>query len=273
MFPIQRSGRVIMRGALGTIATTRPQATRFLSTTVAVAMPRKRIAQIESDYDIDNLEEFQFDDHTTFGHHFLHQVREVRGYLRRVKYELPALKEHATPYKPPTDQQILRFQTITHIGEDHPLDKKIVLTVQLNDLCRVAELNEDHRHKLLLLCGTRYNARTGVITFASERFPNRAQNKRYLSDLLDQLIVEAKDEKDLFKDIPLSAVTNARHQPKPDLKFPLEWLRPTNPEAEAEVEQLRQRQTTAPTTDAHANHHSFAAATASSSSSSSSSSS
>jgi small subunit ribosomal protein S35 len=78
------------------------------------------------------------------------------------------------------------------LGEAHPLDKKSVLTVNIDDLCRVAQLNEVHRHKLLLLCGTRYNPQTGIITMASEQFPHRAQNKRYLSDLLDKLIAEAK---------------------------------------------------------------------------------
>jgi hypothetical protein len=90
MFRVRSSYRTLMQCVAS--ASTSTCTARTLSTTAAVAMPRKRIAQIESDYDIENLDEFQFDDHTTFGHHFLHQVREVRGYLRRVRYELPGLK-------------------------------------------------------------------------------------------------------------------------------------------------------------------------------------
>ncbi|RKP07042.1 mitochondrial ribosomal subunit protein-domain-containing protein [Thamnocephalis sphaerospora] len=196
------------------------------------------------DYDVKELEEYQYDDHTTFGHHLLRQVREVRGYLRRVQQELPTLQKYATPYRPPTEQQILRFQTITHLGEEeHPLDAKVVLTVQLNALCRVAKLSDTERHKLLLLCGPRYDQASGELRFSCERFPSRVQNKRYLSDLLDKVIAEAKNGEDTFADIPLTAVTNPRKVPVEKPKFPVEWLRPSTEAAAEEVEQIKAQST------------------------------
>jgi hypothetical protein len=64
---------------------------QFTQSAVLLAR-RKRSAQLEADYDIQYLEEYQYDDHTTFGHHLLHQVRQVRSYLRRIKQELPTFK-------------------------------------------------------------------------------------------------------------------------------------------------------------------------------------
>lgn len=43
------------------------------------------------EWNIEDLEEYGYDDHTSLGHHILDQVREVRRYLRLEKYELPKL--------------------------------------------------------------------------------------------------------------------------------------------------------------------------------------
>jgi small subunit ribosomal protein S35 len=102
------------------------------------------------------------------------------------------LTEYVTPYRPPADEQILRFQRIRHLGEEHPLDAKAVMTVKLDALCRVAQLDEKQRHKFILLCASHYNQATGELRFSCERFPTYNQNKRYLSDILDRVLDEVK---------------------------------------------------------------------------------
>jgi small subunit ribosomal protein S35 len=98
------------------------------------------------------------------------------------------LIEHAKPFVPPTDSQILRFKTHNYMGEPHPVESKCVLNVKVDLL----GLNDQERHKLLVLSGPRYNPESGELTLSSEKFPYVNQNKKYLSDLLDKLIAEAK---------------------------------------------------------------------------------
>jgi len=46
-------------------------------------------------------------------------------------------------------------------------------------------------HKFKLLCGTRYDPETDVVHMSSEQYPYPAQNKRWLSDKLDEMIEAA----------------------------------------------------------------------------------
>jgi hypothetical protein len=54
------------------------------------------------------------------------------------------------------------------------------------------KLSATEKHKLLLLSGSRYNVNTDELAMSSERFPHRKQNKKYLLDVLNKLIAEAK---------------------------------------------------------------------------------
>lgn len=54
-----------------------------------------------------------------------------------------------------------------------------------------------------------------------ENFEHPTQNKRYLSDLVDSLIVEAKDTKDTFEDVPFDF---RHHKPKIRPRFPQNWV-------------------------------------------------
>lgn len=96
--------------------------------------------------------------------------------------------EHAKPFVPPTQSQILRFKTHNYMGESHPVESKCVLNVKVNLL----GLNDQERHKLLVLSGPRYNPESDELALSSEKFPYVNQNKKYLSDLLDKLVAEAK---------------------------------------------------------------------------------
>ncbi|KAF9192744.1 hypothetical protein BGZ51_004912 [Haplosporangium sp. Z 767] len=172
--------------------------------------------------DISNLEEFKFDDSTTVGHDSLENQREVRKYLRITKYELPKLKAYVKPFQPPSKTQILRFRTSTYIGEiNHPAAPKVVLTVDTKSL----PLTNAELHKFLLLVGSRYDPVKEQIKMSCEKFQDRSQNFKWLSDTLDKLINEAKKEPEAVSDMPLDLRYAAKHM-KPKLRFPKEWNRP-----------------------------------------------
>ncbi|KAH8552942.1 mitochondrial ribosomal subunit protein-domain-containing protein [Umbelopsis sp. PMI_123] len=200
--------------------TTKVGITRALSSSAVQNVGRQRPGRrSEHPFDVDNMEKFNFDDQTTIGHELFDNIREVRSYLRKAKYEIPKLSEHAKPFVPPNSSQILRFKTQNYMGEPHPVESKCVLNVKVDLL----GLTDQERHKLLVLSGPRYNPETGELTLSSEKFPYVKQNKKYLSDLLDKLIVESKDTSDTFADIPL----DTRHvKSKKKLEFPAEWARP-----------------------------------------------
>ncbi|CAG8513827.1 11923_t:CDS:2 [Ambispora gerdemannii] len=193
------------------------------------------VSRAYAGYDVEKLDEYKFDDMTSAGQEILSAQREVRKYLRKAKYELPHLKKFAEAFNPPAEKQILRFQREYLIGEKSPIKKKVKLTFSLSDLITHANLTPVQAHKFILLCGTHYNLPKwttkfnkdefpyqGELKFVCEKFPYHAQNKKYLSDLLDRLIKEAKDETDTFEDIPI----DLRHikKRKPKLCYPKEWL-------------------------------------------------
>jgi putative ribosomal protein len=74
------------------------------------------------------------------------------------------------------------------MGEYHPAEKKVVVEFAPKDL----GLTEVQTDKLRKLVGTRYNPTKDSIKMSCESFGQPAQNKRYLSDLVDKLIAEAK---------------------------------------------------------------------------------
>ena len=53
-----------------------------------------------------------------------------------------------------------------------------------------------------------------------ESFETQAQNKRYLGDLVDTLLTEARDTSDMFEDVPLDF---RHHKFKRTPQFPEEW--------------------------------------------------
>ena len=111
------------------------------------------------------------------------------------------------------------------MGETHPAANKIVLQFCTADL----PLTPAQRTKLIKLVGVRYNPQTDLVKMSSEMFETQAQNKRYLGDLVDTLMAEAKDEKDMFEDIPLDF---RHHKFKRKPEFPEAWKR-TNSKLEA----------------------------------------
>ncbi|KAG0911662.1 hypothetical protein G6F57_009364 [Rhizopus arrhizus] len=177
-------------------------------------------------FDVDNMPRFEFDDQTTLGHNLFDNIRQVRQYLRKTEFELPKLNVYAKPFEAPSSDQILKFKSHTYLGEGHPVERKVVLSVKVDDL----KLNDTEKHKFLLLSGPRYHVDTEELIMSSERFPKRQQNKKFLIDTLNKLIKEAKDTKDTFADVPLNLP-----KPKTRLEFPKEWLK--KPESDSSLAQ------------------------------------
>lgn len=128
-------------------------------------------------------------------------------------------------------EHVLRFRYTTYMGEDHPAAKKIVLEFCPSDL---PGLTPAQRTKLIKLVGVRYNPETDVVKMSSEMFETQAQNKRYLGDLVDTLMSEARDASDMFEDVPLDF---RHHRFKKKVEFPEEWK--LTPARRAQLEQER----------------------------------
>ena len=148
---------------------------------------------------------------------------------------ISSLSELAKPFTPPTKEQPLRFRYTTYMGETHPAAKKIVVEFCTRDL---PGLTEAQRIKLIKLVGVRYNPETDLVKMSSEMFETQAQNKRYLGDLVDTLITEAKDSTDTYEDVPLDF---RHHKYKPKLEFPEAWKLTAERKAQLEVERQQKR--------------------------------
>lgn len=171
----------------------------------------------EEEQDSGEDPKFEGDDIPSLGHGELEQHREMRHYARLAAWEMPLLSKLAKPFAPPSIDQPLRFRYTNYMGEAHPGSKKIVLEFCTRDL---GVLTEPQRIKLVKLVGSRYNPENDIVKMSSEMFETPAQNKRYLGDLVDTLIEEAKDETDMFEDVPLDF---RHHKFKPKREFPEEW--------------------------------------------------
>ncbi|KAL8684007.1 MAG: hypothetical protein Q9186_000037 [Xanthomendoza sp. 1 TL-2023] len=178
-------------------------------------------------------EDFDGDDITSTAHGELEQHREIREYARIAAWEMPMLSKLAKPFVLPSKDKPLRFRYTTYMGETHPAAKKIVLEFCTRDL---PDLTEAQRIKLVKLVGVRYNPDTDLVKMSCEMFETQAQNKRYLGDLVDTLMAEAKDASDMFEDVPLDF---RHHKPKPKFEFPEKWK--LTEERKAQLEENRRQ--------------------------------
>lgn len=187
--------------------------------------------------------EFENDDITSTAHGELEQHREMREYARIMAWDMPLLYsrvslhlpedlcvmgattrtmadielDHIQPFQAPTAAQPLRFRYTTYLGEEHPAARKVVLTFSPQAL---PDLTEVQTNKLIKLLGVRYNPSTKSAKISCELHPTPAQNKRYLGDLLEKLLTEARDGEDTFEDVPFDF---RHHKPREEHLFPEEW--------------------------------------------------
>lgn len=141
----------------------------------------------------------------------------VVNHSRKFLLLLTCPTEFAKPFQPPTEATPLRFRYTTYMGEVHPAAKKVVVQFCTKDM---PNLTEAQRTKLIKLVGPRYNPDTDAVKISCEKFEAAAQNKRYLGDLVNKLLDEARTGADKFEDIP---VDSRHHQSKKRPEFPEEW--------------------------------------------------
>ncbi|KAF3089295.1 37S ribosomal protein S24, mitochondrial [Orbilia oligospora] len=175
--------------------------------------PSKR----EDDDDMDPMMwSWNATDMSSMAHDDLEEHREARKYARLAVYDMPRLSKFVKPFKVPTAAEVLRFRYTTHMGVSHPTNNKVVMECCPEDL----GLTRVQTDKLIKLCGARYNPTTKLLKFSCEMFEHQHQNKRWLSELVDKLIIEAKDDTDTFEDVPFDF---RHHKFKPQPSFPKEW--------------------------------------------------
>jgi len=161
----------------------------------------------------------------------LEHHREMRHYARLAAWEMPLLSKFAKPFVPPTNDEPMRFRYTTYMGEQHPAEKKVSLEFCTMDM---PDLTGIQRAKLVKLAGVRYKPETDIVKMSCEMYPSQAQNKRYLGDLVNNMLREARDPTDTFEDVPFDL---RHHKPSPKPKFPEEWK--MTKERRAELEKIR----------------------------------
>ncbi|KAJ2651504.1 37S ribosomal protein S24, mitochondrial [Coemansia sp. RSA 1250] len=196
---------------------TRPQ---LKASAMAARKEHSQIYEEEDQFfDLEEMTEWEYDDHHTFGHLLLDSVRDVRKYLRQIQFEHPTLAKHAKPFQPPPKQNILQFERSFTMGEKYlAQDRKAVLRVKVAQL----GLKDLELRKFLLLAGVRYNPETDELKMSESREATSLLNKKRLADTLVSLITEAKKKDDMFADVPLEF---SYHKYKPNPALPAEWLR------------------------------------------------
>jgi small subunit ribosomal protein S35 len=166
---------------------------------------------IRAQWSADDLVENE-NDATSAGHLYLLQQRQNLHYLRLIEHEMPKLVAFRKSFVPPTSETPLVVRSMSYGGEEHPVTVKRAVTVAVSQL----PLNNKHAiYKFRLLVGPRWtptppkdsgirlgeNAEHGYVKISCEDFPEPAMNLKWVSDRLDDLINEANNESDRFKDI------------------------------------------------------------------------
>ncbi|KAK9842356.1 hypothetical protein WJX81_008251 [Elliptochloris bilobata] len=119
--------------------------------------------------------------------------------LQRVLEERPDMADmlEVIPPQPPRPDALPILHWETHMvlaaGPDgwvHPASRKAKLWVNLQDLQAETYLTDAALQHIALVCGPRYNHRSGCITLTTERHAHREDNRRELLRWLHLLIAE-----------------------------------------------------------------------------------
>ncbi|KAJ9080903.1 37S ribosomal protein S24, mitochondrial [Entomophthora muscae] len=163
----------------------------------------------------------------SFALYHIRQIKYIRMFQRKAKFEAPKLKEHLEKFIPPGKNEYVQFLNVTHLGEEHELDKKSVMIIKLNELADRNIFTPEQTHKLLLICQNHYFRESNLLRFSSKAFPTLDQNKLHLAKLWKKIVKEVKDTTDMFGDIPLPAYkpkSSHNRLTKEQIEFPKEWL-------------------------------------------------
>lgn len=179
----------------------------------------------EDDEDVMEDFEFEGDDISTPAHQELDMARDVRQLLRVSAFDMPMLWKYRQPWQKPDLQKTpLMFKYTTYMGEPHNGARRVVVEFTPSNLPGLEPQHMDKAHKLL---GQRYNSIENTAKMSCSKYPTSAQNKRYLVQLIQNVIDEAKKDDDSFSDIPLDTRHMRNYEKKLRKKahtFPDAWI-------------------------------------------------
>ncbi len=96
--------------------------------------------------------------------------------------------EFAKPYIRPDYTRNVEFRYTLYVRENHPAAHKVVAQFNINSL----KLDDKQRHKFLVLCGPRYQPKTGIIKISCETEQSVTENKEKIKTIMNDLVAEAK---------------------------------------------------------------------------------
>ncbi|KAG9103461.1 hypothetical protein FRC06_010658 [Ceratobasidium sp. 370] len=228
--------------------------TRLFSTSAPANAVTRRA--VKNKWDIAKIGPDAGNDPTSMGHRLIRERRELLHYLRLIEYDIPRLAAFRKPFVPPSPNAPLSVRTFTYGGEPHAAEHKAVLVASVS---RLGLPTPEAVHKFQLLAGVRWSptaprdagfsteevaegsefAKDGFVKISSEHLPEVRMNVKWCSDIVDELVRQAKDtSRKSFQDIPLdtrhlTAQTTKRRQgghshgqiKRPTINdFPAAWL-------------------------------------------------
>lgn len=157
-----------------------------------------------------------------------HHARRIENLHRVSAFEMPLLSKYRQPYTPkPKTQAPIKLTYNSDFSDEvsNKHNRNVILYVELKDL----QLNKEQEHKFKILAGRRFHHGSDSFQLKCERYPQAAQNVRWLVDTFNKLLKESKDlSKETFADIPLDKRHMKTWTTKPKPMFPEEWKRPND---------------------------------------------
>lgn len=102
--------------------------------------------------------------------------------------------ESCTPFEAPEQAEVFRFETRYLVGvvdprKGYPRARKVTVRFRVRDL----GLGDRASTTLAALAAQRFDAKTGEVYMACDRFPTTAQNKAHLRKMIADLVAEARN--------------------------------------------------------------------------------
>ncbi|KAM9901112.1 hypothetical protein OXX79_004738 [Metschnikowia pulcherrima] len=152
-----------------------------------------------------------------------HEKRKIEQIHRISAYEMPLLAKFRQQYTPTASRESplrLKFNT-DFSDESTPLNRHVTLSVAIRDL----GLNKKQARKFKLLAADKFDHNNNVFRLSTDRYPESAQNARWLVETFTKLLTEAKDTtKNTFDEVPVD--TSSMKARKSAAAFPESWKRP-----------------------------------------------
>ncbi|ODV59572.1 mitochondrial 37S ribosomal protein mS35 ASCRUDRAFT_14618 [Ascoidea rubescens DSM 1968] len=182
------------------------------------------------------LPNYKYDEYSSIATTLVDQHRDLRYFNRVIAYEAPLLAKYKKPYKkmhPVQNPIVIKYNK--WIGEEnHPLNSKISVYIDLDPFFKNLKFDKYQKHKFLLLISQRYNFDKNQLKFSCNKFSDSSQNVKYSIDIIKNLIRLSKSDPQQLYDLPLDnryfLATKLRKRKNPlniakAHPFPEEWKR------------------------------------------------